>query len=243
VSFAGCSVNRPAVSVRIGGRSAPYGLSDARYSMIRHGFPVCSTTSWTTIVCGSCSRAAIHASRTSQLAGRRLDMVGSSSSCSDGYRAVQSLILRSPGDPPSLRGLRGDQAVAFSDQFVFFGHDRLRHHRISTPRARRTSSALSACTGRRPSGNACTRCSHATGGRVTRWCGGGCANSGGAAAGGEVYRAEGHSYRVLACPQRGEVRRVGGAGSPVGSGAVVGVGPVRVDHRCWPVRPADPQPH
>jgi hypothetical protein len=43
---------------------------------------------------------------------------------------------------------------------------------------------------------------------------------------------EGHSYRVFGWCERGEVRRVGGAGWPVGSGAVVGVGPVRVDHGC-----------
>jgi hypothetical protein len=52
---------------------------------------------------------------------------------------------------------------------------------------------------------------------------------------------EGHPCRVLAGSQRGQVRSVGGAGSPVGAGAVVGVGPVRVDHGCWPVRPADPR--
>jgi hypothetical protein len=53
-----------------------------------------------------------------------------------------------------------------------------------------------------------------------------------------VYRGEGHSCRVFGWCERGEVRRVG---SPVGSGAVVGVGPVRVDHRCGLVRPADPR--
>ena len=102
-------------------------LFDGRYSMISHGWPSSSATSYTVIALGCCRRAAMRPSR--------MHLRRASSAWADGQtrlqqqlldrdRAVQPLVVRLPDDAHRATADALAQPVATGDQTAFLGGQR-----------------------------------------------------------------------------------------------------------------------